>query len=43
MERRNRAKVVACFGWTNCEKHHLEATLQGRQHETALVGMGLTL
>ena len=34
----DRAKVTARLGWTENEKQHLEAVLQGR-HETALVGM----
>ena len=37
--RSDRAKVMARLGWTEGEKQHLEATLQGREHETALVGM----
>ena len=39
MVRSDRAKVMARIGWTESEKHQLEATLQGRQQETALVGM----
>ena len=39
MGRRDRAKVMARLGWTESEQHRLEATLQGRQHETALLGM----
>ena len=37
--RSDRAKVMARLGWTESERHRLEATLQGRQHETALLGM----
>ena len=39
MGRSDRAKVMARLGWTESEQHRLEATLQGRQHETALLGM----
>ena len=37
--RSDRAKVTGRLGETKEEKQHLEAALQGRQHETALVGM----
>ena len=39
MGRSDRAKVMARLQWTESEQHQLEATLQGRQHETALLGM----
>ena len=39
MRRSDRAKVMARLGWTQSERHPFEATLQGRQHETALLGM----
>ena len=39
MGRSDRAKVMARLGWTESERHRFEATLQGRQHETALLGM----
>ena len=39
MERNDRAKVTARLGWKESEKQHLEAVLQGRQRETALVGV----
>ena len=39
MGRSDRAKVMARLRWTESEKQHLEAALQGRQHETALVGL----
>ena len=39
MGRSDRAKVMARFGWTESERHRFEATLQGRQHETALLRM----
>ena len=39
MGRSDRAKVMARLGWTKSEQHQLEATLQVRQHETALPGM----
>ena len=39
MGRSDRAKVMARLGWTGFEQHQLEATLQERQHETALHGM----
>ena len=41
MGRSDRAKVMARLGWTESERHRFEATLQGRQHETALLGMAL--
>ena len=37
MGRSDGAKVMARLGWTESERHRLEATLQGRQHETALL------
>ena len=37
--RSDRAKVMARLGWTESERHRFEATLQGRQHETAVLGM----
>ena len=39
MARSDRAKVMARLGWTESERHRFEATLQGRQHEMALLGM----
>ena len=39
MARSDRAKVMARLGWTKSEGHRFEATLQGRQYETALLGM----
>ena len=39
MGRSDRAKVMARLGCTESERHRFEATLQGRQHETALLGM----
>ena len=39
MERSDRVKAMVRLGWTESELHLLEATLQGRQHETALLGM----
>ena len=37
MGRNDRAKVMARLGWTDSEKQHLEAVLQGRWYETALI------
>ena len=39
MGRSDRAKVMARFGWKECERHRFDATLQKRQHGTALLGM----
>ena len=39
MGRSDRAKVMARLGWTESERHRFEAALQGRQNETALLGM----
>ena len=39
MGRGDRAKVMARLGWTESERHRFEATLQGRQHEVALLTM----
>ena len=41
--RSDRATVTARLGWTESEKQHLEAVLQGRQHETALFLLAPTL
>ena len=39
MRRCDRTKVMARLGWTERKQHQFEATLQGRQHDTALLGM----
>ena len=39
MRRCDRTKVMARLGWTERKQHQLEATLQGRQNDTALLGM----